>query len=112
MQTEVIVAIVGAITTFLVAVGGWVFAWILNRDTKRRTELERENERLKAKTRSLSDEVRARMDMEDTAVEWIAELEGLTQRQAKLQLRDKAEGIAGRRPRMSPSTLDADANGA
>ena len=99
MATEVIVAIVASLTTVLVAIGGWVFAWTLNRDTKRLATLERRNQ-------ELVDEVRARMHMEDVAVSWIAESEGLTEAQAKLQLRERGEKLYGSRPRMSPSQID------
>ena len=41
MEKEVIVAIVGSLTTLAVAIGGWVFYWAMHRDAKTRDRLEK-----------------------------------------------------------------------
>src|SRR5579872_3632008 len=67
MEKEIAVAIVGSFTTVLVAAGGWVFAWLLQRETKAR-------ERQRDLIENWQKELLARIALEDVSTEWIAEL--------------------------------------
>jgi hypothetical protein len=86
-------AIVGAL------IGG-LFPWLTQRDQARLARAEKRVARLE-------EEVRARMDGEEAAVAWIAELRGRGEigDGLKRQLRDRGQQIANRRPKMSPSDL-------
>lgn len=76
MEKEVLVAIVGSVTTVAVAIGGWVFGWLMQRDARTR-------ERQRNQIDHLKDEVRARIEVENTASQWLAELTHKTPRASK-----------------------------
>ena len=67
MTETMLTTLLGHLTTLLVAAGGWVFAYLMQRDAKRRASLER-------KLTRLEDEVRARIALEKAACEWLSEL--------------------------------------
>lgn len=98
MEKEVVVAIVGATTTLVVAIGGWTFAWMMQRDTQTR-------DRLRKRVAQLTDDVRARIEVEKEATALIAELSNKTQQAAMLEVRKRTEEKTGLRPRLSPSQL-------
>jgi hypothetical protein len=98
LEKEVIIAIFGSVTTLAVAIGGWAFAWAMQRDAKKR-------ERQQKRIAKLEDEVRARMAEEKSASEWIAELTNKTFQAAMLELRSRTEKTSGLRPQMFPSDL-------
>lgn len=82
----------------LVAAGGWIFAYLMQRDAKQRARLER-------KLRQLEDEVRVRIALEKAACEWLSELSTKTPHAAKLELRKRAHERPGLRPKMAASEL-------
>ena len=94
MNSDVLVALIGSVTTVLVASGGWWFAWMLHRDSKTR---ERQEKRLE----KLQEEVTSRIVHEQKANEWIAELTKGTARGVMLELRKRVEDEIGRRPQMT-----------
>lgn len=100
MEKEVIVAIVGSLTTLAVAIGGWVFYWAMHRDAKTRDRLEK-------KVLKLEKEVEARMDVEKSANLWIAELAKKTPLAAMREVRKRAKATSRFSPKMSPSDLDS-----
>ena len=98
MDKDVLVAIVGSATAVAVAIGGWVFGWMMQRDAKK-------HERQRSRIARLSDEVRARIEVEKVACEWLAGLEGKSPQSVMLEARKRAEERSGLRPQMSPSDL-------
>lgn len=104
MEKEIAVAIVGSFTTVLVAAGGWVFAWLLQRETKAR-------ERQRDLIENWQVELLARIALEDVSAEWIAELTGKPKRQVKIEARERAEKKSGARPRYSRSDVYREASG-
>jgi hypothetical protein len=93
-------ALLGYLTTLLVAAGGWSFAYLMQRDAKRRRRLER-------KVARLENEVRARLALEKAACEWISELVNKTPRAPQLKLRNRAQERFGLRPKLADSDLSA-----
>lgn len=98
MNETMLTALLGYLTTLLVAAGGWMFAYLMQRDAKRRARLERKLSRLE-------DEVRARIALEKAACEWLGELSTKTPHAAKLELRKRAQERSGLRPKMAESDL-------
>ncbi len=95
MTTELWIAIGANVTSLLVAAGGWVFAWRLQRE---KTKRERRDKLLE---RALK-EVRARIALEEAALDYIVDTLGAEKRQAvKVALRDTVEKQTGDRPAMS-----------
>lgn len=99
MEKEVLVAIIGSITTVGVAAGGWMFAWYVQKESKRR---EREVELIER----LRKEVLARIELEEDAIKWLAELTQRPQNAVKLEVRERAEKRTDQRPTMSKSHKD------
>lgn len=98
MEAGVTAALIGAVTTGVVAIGGWAFAWGMQRETKAR-------DRLRKRVAKLEQEVRARMAVEEAANDLIAELTQKPRKAIMLQVRDRAHEASGLRPEMSPSEL-------
>lgn len=94
MSSEVLVALIGSLTTGLVAAGGWWFAWRVHRDG-------REQERQQAKMQRVLNELFARAVFERKANEWIAELDGRTSESAKREIRKRVRDELGYGPEMS-----------
>lgn len=90
--------LLGHLTTLLVAAGGWVFAYLMQRGAKRRASLER-------KLTRLEDEVRARIALEKAACEWLSEKTQKTPLAVKLELRKRAQERSGLRPKLAESDL-------
>ena len=92
------VSILGSSVTLLVAIGGWIFAYLMQREAKRFARQER-------KIKKLEEEVRARIALEKAACAWLAELTSRTADAVKLDLRRKTQERSGMRPKMSESDL-------
>ena len=73
------VALIGSSITMLVAIGGWIFSYLLQRDAKRTVQNER-------KITRLEDEIRARIALEKAACEWVAELTSRTSEAVKREI--------------------------
>lgn len=99
MSGDVTVAIIGSTTTMVVALGGWAFAFMMQKRSSKLAQLERRIDRF-------SEEVRARIAMERTACEWLAEATDRTPDSIKRELRTRTKDRTGFRPRMSDSDLD------
>ncbi|WP_430464952.1 hypothetical protein [Tabrizicola sp.] len=98
MSSEVLVALIGSLTTALVAGGGWWFAWKLHLDGKAR-------ERQQARMRRVLAELHARVVFERKANEWIAELDERTSRSAMLEIRKRVKDELGYGPDMSEQEI-------
>ena len=98
MEKEVQVAIVGSLTTVLAAALGWLFAWFMQRESKAR-------ERQRNWIRALENEVRARMEEEKVANEWLGELLNRRSQSVTLEVRKRTEEQSDVRPQMSPRDL-------
>jgi hypothetical protein len=98
MDKEEVLVIIGSATTVAVAIGGWIFSWAMQRDAKTR-------DRLQKRVAKFEQEVLARIEVEKSASEWIAELSNLTPRAAMLEARKRAEEKSGLRPRLSPNEV-------
>ena len=98
MSSDVLVALIGSVTTVLVAGGGWWFAWKLHSEGK---SLERQ----KAKYRNALSELHARAVFERKANDWIAELNETTSRSAMLEIRRRVKEELGYGPEMSEQEI-------
>lgn len=98
MSSEVLVAIVGGITTLSVAAAGWVFAYRLQCSAAR-------FQRLQTRIVRLETEVRARIGHERTACDWLGQLLHRTPESVKRDLRARTHATIGTRPRMAESDL-------
>lgn len=84
-----------------VYIGGWVYGWAMHRDANTR-------DRLRKRVSKLEDEVRARIEVENSANEWIAELTKKTPQGAMLEVRKRAEENSGLRPKLTPRDLESE----
>ena len=98
MSNEVLVAIIGGITTLSVAVAGWVFAYRLQCSSARFQRLQKRISRLET-------EVRARIGHERTACDWLGQLLDKSPESVKRDLRARTYARIGTRPRMAESDL-------
>lgn len=98
MTETLLVSLFSNIVTLLVAVGGWVFGYLMHADGKRRVQLERKISRLE-------DEVRARIALEKTACDWLSTLTKRSLRSVQLELRQRAQERSGLRPKLADSDL-------
>jgi hypothetical protein len=99
MSETLIIATTGYVVTLLVAIGGWVFGYRIQNQSRRLARLEKRANQLKS-------EVRARIALENAACEWLAGLTNRTSNSVKLELRDLTEKTSGLRPEMSNSALN------
>ena len=98
MPETVLIALAGNVVTLLVAIGGWLVAYLMQREAKGRKRLEDRVVRLEA-------EVRARIALEKAACDWLAESTARTPDAIKRDLRSRAQERSGLRPKMSDSDL-------
>ena len=100
MTTEVITAIIAATAAVVGASLGALLTWLTQRDQKAR---ERDSDRIAA----LKNEVLARIELEEAAVEWIVDLKNTGEKGVgvKRALRDRVEEKTGLRPKMSKAQL-------
>ena len=99
MDTEVLVAVSSNVTTVAVAIVGWFFALKLHRDLKAQ-------ERLQGRLNRLEKELLARIELEETTSDWIAEITSRPVQAVKSEARDRAEKKSDSRPTMSRSDLN------
>lgn len=99
MSNDVMVAIIGSTTTMMVALGGWIFAYLMQRNANKLSSQARRIDRL-------SDEVRARIALEKAACDWLGETTARSPDSIKRELRTRTQDRTGLRPRMSGSDLD------
>jgi len=98
VSSEVLVTLVGGITTLSVAATGWVFAYRLQCSAAR-------FQRLQKRIARLETEVRARIGHEMTACDWLGQLLDKTAVSVKRDLRARTHARIGTRPRMAESDL-------
>lgn len=98
MSETVLIAVAGNVVTLLVAFGGWIAAYLMQREAKGR-------KRLEDKVAKLEAEVRARIALEKAACDWLAELTDRSLDAVKRELRSRAQDRSGLRPKMSDSDL-------
>ena len=98
MSNDVTIAIIGSATTMVVALGGWAFAYLMQRNPNKLSSQARRIDRL-------SDEVRARIALEKAACDWLGEATGRSADSIKLELRTQTQDRTGLRPRMSSSDV-------
>ena len=99
MDKDILFFLIGHAVTLVIAVGGWIFAYILHRDAKSQARISARVERLEA-------EVRARIFLEEDACDWLAELTFRQNQSVKLELRKRSESRSGLRPKMSRTDLN------
>lgn len=92
------VAVITSTTTMVVALGGWAFAYLMQRNANRLSNLARRVDRL-------SEEVRARIALEKAACDWLGEATGRSPDSIKRELRTRTQDRTGLRPKMSDSDL-------
>jgi hypothetical protein len=96
MEKEILLSLIGHLTTVLVAAGGWWFAWRLQKEKK-------QQERQQKQLEKMADEILARIILEERSLTFIHEKLGLRQETVKRQLRDQVDAEIGWKPRMSKS---------
>lgn len=96
---EFIVAVLPSLTSIVLAIGGWIFAWRITQDTKRTQRLERE-------VKDYLMEIRSRMDLEEVTNNEIAKQTGKTSIAIQRQMRDLTENDRGTRPSMNPERIN------
>ncbi len=94
------VALIGSLTTSVVAAGGWIFAWKMQHEVKLR-------ERREKKIEEYRSEVRARIEVEKSANEWLAQKTDRSEQSVMLEVRKRTEDRCGLRPKMSLRDLEA-----
>ena len=90
------VALIANGITLVVAIGGWTFAYLMQREKKLIASQKRKMEKFQV-------EVRARIALEKAACEWLSELTHRTNDAVKRELRNRAQERSGIRPKMSDS---------
>ena len=98
MSETLLMASVGYVVTLIVAIGGWVLGYRMQSEAKRLARLQR-------KISQLESEVYARIALEKSACEWLAELTGRTPEAIKRELRFRSQERSGLRPKMSVSDI-------
>lgn len=98
MSVELWIALAANLTSLLVAAGGWVFAWRLQREKKR------QDRRDKLLERALR-EILARIALEDKALDHLAAQLSVNRQGLKVELRVAVEAESGYRPAMSRSEV-------
>lgn len=98
MSESTYIALMSNAVTVLIAIGGWLFTYIVYSKDRKTSQLEK----LVAK---LKKEVGARIDQEDLACEMIAGLKSMSPRTVKIQIRDEVEEKTGIRPILTESDL-------
>ncbi len=99
MEKDLLLAIPAHITTIVVAVGGWIFTWKMQRQARAMERLERRVKLLRA-------EVLARIEHENISVERLSESCAIPHQTIKVQLRDAALTRCGIRPRLTKSQVE------
>jgi hypothetical protein len=101
MGTEIVTAIIAATSAVAGAVLGGLFPWLAQRDKKAR---DRDSKRIAM----LEKEVRARIGLEEAAVEWIVDLKKTGEKGigVKRELRSRAQQKTGLRPKMLERDLE------
>lgn len=96
MDQEVLLSLIGHVTTVLVAAGGWWFAWKLQAERKRQ-------ERQQKQLEKMGDEILARIILEERALAFIVAKSGDNAATIKRRLRNEVEQEIGWKPRMTKS---------
>jgi hypothetical protein len=99
MAQDFTVAIIGSGTALVVAVGGWIASFKL-------AARGRQVSRLAEKVTRLERDCRSRIALERVAYRRIAELTGVTERAAMLQIRNQTQQETGLRPRLAPRDVE------
>lgn len=98
MSVELWIALGANLTSLLVAAGGWLFAWRLQKEKKKQDRRDR------LLTRALR-EILARIAVEEQAIDYIAQRLPANRQGLKVALRDAVEAELGYRPAMSRSEV-------
>lgn len=100
MTQDFTVAIIGSGTALLVAIGGWITSYRLAAKGSKVSFLEKRLTVLKG-------ECESRIAIEKVASRRIAELTGVTERAAMLQIRKQTQQETGLRPRLTPRDVES-----
>jgi hypothetical protein len=98
MNDQFTIFLAGNVVAILIAVGGWVCTYVIQRDVKNHNQMESRIKKLEA-------EIKARIILEEVTCLSIADLTSRPIGSIKLEMRDKAESSTGLRPKMSISNL-------
>ncbi|WP_285712310.1 hypothetical protein [Erythrobacter oryzae] len=98
MTVELWIALGANLTSLLVAAGGWLFAWRLQKEKKK------QDRRDKLIERTLR-EVMARIVLEEKSIDHLLDEQPLGRQALKVTLRDLVEAELGYRPAMSRSDV-------
>jgi len=98
MSVELWIALGANLTSLLVAAGGWLFAWRLQKEKKK------QDRRDKLLQRALR-EVMARIVLEDKSIDHFLDEQLFGRQTLKVSLRDLVEAELGYRPAMSRSEV-------
>lgn len=98
MSVEMWIALGANLTSLLVAAGGWLFAWRLQKEKKQQDRRDRLLERALR-------EILARIALEDKALDSLAARLSGNRQGLKVELRDAVEAELGYRPAMSRSEV-------
>lgn len=98
MTVEMWIALGANLTSLLVAAGGWLFAWRLQKEKKK------QDRREKLLQRSLR-EIMARVVLEEKTIDYFIDEQPLGRQALKVELRDRVEAELGYRPAMSRSEV-------
>ena len=98
MSVELWIALGANLTSLLVAAGGWVFAWRLQKEKKKQDRRDRLLQRALR-------EIMARIVLEEQTVAHFLDEQPLGRQALKVSLRDRVEQELGYRPAMSRSEV-------
>ncbi|UYV16346.1 hypothetical protein [Porphyrobacter sp. ULC335] len=98
VSVEMWLALGANLTSLVVAAGGWLFAWKLQKEKRR------QDRRDKLLDRALR-EVHARIVLEEKSVDYFVDEQPLGRQALKVELRDLVEQEIGYRPAMSRSEI-------
>ena len=95
MTNEIMLALIGSVTSLVIAAGGWVWA-------ARQARLTLEIERLERRLDRLISDGRARVALEKVTCEYLGEQQQRPGRAIQLELRALTQQKTGLRPRLTP----------
>jgi hypothetical protein len=98
MSESTYIALMSNVVTVLIATGGWLFTYIVYSKDRKTSQLEK----LVAK---LKKEVSARISQENIACKMISQLNSMSPRTIKIQIRDRVEEETDSRPIMTEADL-------
>lgn len=104
MNENITVALIASGAALLVAIGGWIVTYWLNRQGKK---LDRQQRRIV----KLEQDMRAHIAIEKEACAWLSEVNGRTEQANLPELRKRNFARTGLRPKLSLSDIRAPEEG-